>query len=391
MFFLSFNNLENLKRPYKLIENKRPLVMISEILFFIDNQCQKNVILTLSDGTKEVRFLLANSLNKLLNIPCGLKVGSVITINSMYRKKVFIKHLCIRVHTIMALDILGIQQSDENIRQALYDFENIKELPTHKVNQIEPTLTNKCWSIEVEVVKKTEAHNLYGPRSLYLNLKDYSGEILAKVVGDDNVKRFKLLKENHKYLIRNAEYPNKYAENIDLLFTKQTHFISCKKFYKKKDKLLFKFKNNPKLLKFYLGDNGFANNKSFCMLDQLNEKEVNTNVYVEAIIEEVGDLKMTKNGMIMRNISIVDMSGIVVNVVLWGEQAEKFSYRPGTMLLFIDALVNKFNNKYSLIVTKRSGMVEMEDFDGFKSCDQLREWWLNSWWPYRLYRQISTH
>jgi hypothetical protein len=178
-------------------------------------------------------------------------------------------------------------------------------------------------------------------------------------------------------------------EDIDILCTKQTHFVPSKVAFKKEDKLLYKYKNNPKLLKFVSYDNGYKNNKSFCMLNEIVTKELNTNVYIEAIIEQVGETIITRSQLTMRNVSIVDMSGLVVNVVLWGEQAEKFSYRPGTMLLFINVVVNKFNNKFQLMVTRKSGMVEMEDFDGFQSCDRLREWWVNKWWPYRKYRESS--
>jgi hypothetical protein len=401
MFFLTFNKLDNLLENKRLSNKKvikinktRPLVMVSEISFFIDNQFRKSVLLNLTDGIKEIKFVLDYSLNNLMNHNFGITVGTVITINSLIIDRKGEKKMQLsKVFKIVELSVLGIQQSDEDIRQSLYDFENLNERPTHKVEQIEPSLTNKCWSIEVEVLKKTAGRNLYGPRSMYLHLKDSSAQIIAKVVGDENVNRFNQLKENQKYIIRNAEcpYKNKYLENIDILCTKHTHFIPSKTNYKKKDKLLYKFKNNPKLLKFYMKDNDYANNKDFCMLSQLCEKEVNTNVYVEAIIEEVGELSLTRNQLTMRNISIVDMSGLVVNVALFGEQAEKFSYRPGTMLLLINVIVNKFNAKYSLIVTRKSGMVEIEDYDGFRSSDRLRTWWVKTWWPFRHFRTLSRH
>jgi hypothetical protein len=375
-----------LKKQEFNFKKERPLVKISKLKFYFDNKYRKNTIVEITDGNKEIEIIL-NSSVKIF----ALKVGSIVTINSIRHLK---RSIDIRLRTkvrfeVTSMSLIGFQGTDEDIQQSYYDFDNLKELPTHTTQQLDPSLSNKCWSLEVEVLDKTSPKNVYGPISMYLSLRDSSGLIRAKVVGEDNVKRFKRLKLNHKYIIRNAECPckDKYLEDIDILCNKQTHFVPSKNSLKKTDKLLYKFKNNPKLLKFYVNDNEYDNNKKFCMLNQLPEKEISSNVYVEAIIEQVGELFTTKNQLVMRNICIVDMSGIQVNVTLWEEQAKKFNFRPGTMLLFIDALVNKFNDRYSLVVTKRTGMVEMEDFDGFKSCDRLRYWWVNSWWPYRRFRK----
>lgn len=393
MFFLSFNVFEKIAEKKKKsgdkifkLKNSRPILKITKKTFFIDNNCETHVFINLTEGLKEEQFLLHKSLG---NINPTLKVGSIISINSLRYSKSLDKNL--RLFEILELSVLGFEETDKEIEQSLYDFENLKEFPTHTIAQIEPSLTNKCWSLEVEVINKNIPFNMYGPKTMYLGLKDSTGQIIAKVVGDENVARFNQIKLNHKYIIRNAECPgrDKYLEDIDILCTKQTHFVPSKVAFKKEDKLLYKYKNNPKLLKFVSYDNGYKNNKSFCMLNEIVTKELNTNVYIEAIIEQVGETIITRSKLTMRNVSIVDMSGLVVNVVLWGEQAEKFSYRPGTMLLFINVVVNKFNNKFQLMVTRKSGMVEMEDFDGFQSCDRLREWWVNKWWPYRKYRESS--
>ena len=238
MFNFSTNKLQSilerksLKKKEFIFKKERPLVKICKLKYYFDNKYCKKAILEITDGNKDFQILLNSSVKVF-----PLKVGSIVTLNSIrYLRRSTDKRLrSIGRFEITSLSLIGFQTTEEEFQQSYYDFDNIKELPTHTIQQLDPSLSNKCWSLEVEVLKKTSQNNLYGPSSMYLSLRDSTGMIRAKVVGDDNVKRFKQLKLNHKYIIRNAEcpYKDKYLENIDILCNKQTHFVPAKNTFKK--------------------------------------------------------------------------------------------------------------------------------------------------------------
>lgn len=81
----------------------------------------------------------------------------------------------------------------------------------------------------------------------------------------------------------------------------------------------------------------------------------------------------TKNGPLkLRNFIISDLSDTEISVALWGNQAEKFSYLPGTILEFKSIKLTKYFHKFSLSIQRGTLFDVLTDCD---MADKLDKFW----------------
>lgn len=82
--------------------------------------------------------------------------------------------------------------------------------------------------------------------------------------------------------------------------------------------------------------------------------------------------------MSLLNLSIVDASKTLVNVALWGAQAETFPYRKGCVMAFFKVKNTNFDG-CTLNVLKSSTYVEVKKERENDEVDMLTTWYTTQW------------
>lgn len=383
-------------------KDPRPLVYIDEIIEKMDDDENKMIALKLNDTESEMLSLLDQSLWKLLDESkeCALKKGSVITLNSYsFVSFQLEKEKVTHVLKIIDLSIIGYHNHIEDIdklnslsRSASRQLV-IEESCTHTIKELAPRLSTSQWSIKVKVTNKspirefTNRQNGNHGRTMRLQLRDHTGQI-EMVVFNDQCEKFNELQLNSCFLIKNGEikfskascraWPNELCVIYDIIVTKTTTCEPCKEIFMLAPLETVKNQYDDQIVQ------ATSSNKyqKFTPLNELILKPANSFVDVMGVIEDVGDLKsITKKNKTtpLRNFKIVDTTNLIVNVAVWGDEAEQFNKTKGSIVVLNNVQLTNYGG-ISLSVIRASKMIELQ-FN--ESCSrlikELYEWYMNTW------------
>ncbi len=388
-------------------KDPRPIVHVTDIIEKKDDNGQKVVALKLSDTETELLCLLDQALwVKLFDDAFCLKKGSVITINS-YSFVNFLgdKDIINHVLKLKDLSLIGylelINEDKEQVQNELDKLSQsssqlvIEDPNTYTVNQLTPKLSSTNWSIKVTVTNKspvkefTNRLNGNNGKTMRLQLRDHTGQV-EMVVFNDQCERFNTLIINNCYLIRNCEikfskaacraWPNELSIIYDMIATKNSEFEQCKQPFnitlskQVENQIHDSNTQSPSLL--------YNKYQKFTPLNELILKQANSFVDVIGAIEEVSDLKsiVKKNKKtLLRNLKIVDVSKTIINVAIWGDEAEQFKLPVGSILVLNNVQLTNYGG-ISLSVLRASKMIEMQVTNTSSSIlKELSMWYRKEW------------
>jgi len=384
-------------------KDPRPLVYIDDIIEKLDDEDNKMVALKLNDTDSELLSLLDKSLWYILDKDKenGLKKGSVITVNSYtFVNFKLDKENVTHVLKIVDLSLIGFQPDNDDDKDKINSLVRststqlvIQEPCSHSIKDLAPKLSNTQWSIKVKVTNKspirefTNRQNGNHGRTMRLQLRDHSGQI-EMVVFNDQCDRFDQVQLNSCFLIKYGEikyskascraWPNELSVIYDIVATKNTSCEPCQepilcapieKAVHQKDDLT-------------LQSNSCKINQKFTPLNELILKPANSFVDVIGVIEEVGEMRSIskKNKTTpLRNFKIVDATNSIVNVAVWGDEAQTFNKAKGCIMVLNNVQLTNYGD-ISLSVMRASKMIEMQVNENcLRIIKELNDWYIHKW------------
>jgi hypothetical protein len=329
----------------------------------------------------------------------ALKKGSVITINSYsFVSFQLDKENVTHVLKITDLSIIGYHNYEtediDNINSLSRSTSTqlvIEETCTHTIKELAPRLSTTQWSIKVKVTNKspirefTNRQNGNHGRTMRLQLRDHTGQI-EMVVFNDQCDIFDELQLNNCFLIKNGEikfskascraWPNELSVIYDIIVTKNTTCEPCKDIFLSARLETFKNQNDDKIVQ------SINTYQKFTPLSELILKPANSFVDVIGVVEDVGDLKsITKKHKTtpLRNFKIVGPTNSIINVAVWGDEAEQFNIIKGSIVVLNNVQLTNYGG-ISLSVIRASKMTEMQlSESSSRLIKELHEWYKNTW------------
>lgn len=238
--------------------------------------------------------------------------------------------------------------------------------PAPRISPIETISPyQNTWTIKARVSYKSELRswsNAKGEGKVFsINFLDESDEIKASAFNESAERAYNLLEEGKVYYISKAKVGaarkkfNNLTHPYELTLEKDTEITEC-----------FDESDVPKL------------NFNFVKLDKIQNLEPNAIVDVLGALKVVNPpfqitAKSTGKAFDRRDITIVDETGVAVDVGLWNNTAVDFSVEEGTVIAFKGCKVSDFNGR-SLSLTQAGSIVPNP---GTPESYQLKGWFDN--------------
>ncbi|KAL0108123.1 hypothetical protein PUN28_015019 [Cardiocondyla obscurior] len=221
------------------------------------------------------------------------------------------------------------------------------------------------WVIKVRVTSKSDIRtwsNSRGEGKLFsMDLIDESGEIRCTAFRDMCDKFYDMIKPGEVYYISrcalkaaNKQF-NTLKNDYEMTMTNDTEIRLCQE--KNDDIPTLQFDFSP--------------------ISQIENKEKNDIIDVLGVVTSSGDLqhivqRTTGRELIKRDVNIVDDSGMMVSVTLWGKQAEEFDCPESAILAIKGGRIGEFNGGKSLSLLSSSVLEKNPDLP---EAHRLRGWY----------------
>ncbi|XP_012542011.1 replication protein A 70 kDa DNA-binding subunit [Monomorium pharaonis] len=237
------------------------------------------------------------------------------------------------------------------------------DIPTTPIAALSPYQNR--WVIKVRVTSKSPIRtwsNSRGEGKLFsMDLIDETGEIRCTAFRDACDKFYELIVPGNVYYISrctlkvaNKQF-NTLKNDYEMSMTNDTEIVPC---HESSDAI--------PTLQF-----------NFSPISQIENKEKNDILDVLGVVTTVNDIqhitaRSTGRELVKRDISIVDDSGTMVTVTLWGKQAEDFDGSDNTILAIKGARVGEFNGGKNLSLISSSVIEKDPDLP---EAHKLRGWY----------------
>ncbi|KAH0947912.1 hypothetical protein HN011_011695 [Eciton burchellii] len=255
------------------------------------------------------------------------------------------------------------RQINNTVRKSTSSNNTSSDIATTPIAALSPYQNR--WVIKVRVTSKSAIRtwsNSRGEGKLFsMDLIDESGEIRCTAFKDQCDKFFDMIEAGNVYYISRCILKAARKEfstlknNYEMTMTNDTEIVPC-------------HENNDDIptLQF-----------DFCPISQVENKEKNDMIDVLGVVTTSSDVqhivqRTTGKELIKRDVSIVDDSGTMVTVTLWGKQAEDFDGSSNPILAIKAARVGEFNGGKNLSLISSSVLEKDPDLP---EAHRLRGWY----------------
>ncbi|XP_029174342.1 replication protein A 70 kDa DNA-binding subunit-like [Nylanderia fulva] len=221
------------------------------------------------------------------------------------------------------------------------------------------------WVIKVRVTNKSAIRtwsNSRGEGKLFsMDLIDESGEIRCTAFRDMCDKFYDMIEIGNVYYISrcalkaaNKQF-NSLKNDYEMTMTNDTEIVPCHENSEDIPTLQF----------------------NFCAISQVENKEKNDMIDILGIVTTFNDVqhitqRSTGRELVKRDINIVDDSGAMISVTLWGKQAEDFDGSNNPIIAIKGARIGEFNGGKNLSLLNSSVLEKDPDLP---EAHRLRGWY----------------